>query len=135
MHMTSQAQTAANKRYYEKNKARWKTYSKRYRSKPGGQLKSILHGVRHRARIHGIAFDEAISALQIPDRCPVLDIPIKLGEGLNSPFSPSFDRLDPKKGYTLDNVRVISLRANVLKRDGTLEEFILIIEYLKKYTK
>ena len=44
--------------------------------------------------------------------------------------SPSLDRIDSKKGYTKDNVQVISNRANRLKADGNIEEFKLILKWL-----
>ena len=39
-------------------------------------------------------------------------------------------RYDDELGYTADNIRVISWRANRLKSDGTLEDFIRIAQYL-----
>jgi hypothetical protein len=48
--------------------------------------------------------------------CPVLGIPLVYsGLKKKSPMGPSFDRIDPNKGYTKDNVWIISERAN-LKR-------------------
>ena len=38
----------------------------------------------------------------------------------------SFDRIHPDKGYTQDNVRIISNRANRLKCDGNVRELALI---------
>lgn len=45
--------------------------------------------------------------------------------------SASLDRFDNTKGYIRSNVKIISNRANELKSDGTLEEFIRLVEYLK----
>jgi hypothetical protein len=45
--------------------------------------------------------------------------------GFNT-FSPSLDRIDPSRGYIPGNVQVISNRANLLKRDGTLREIVLL---------
>ena len=47
--------------------------------------------------------------------------------------SPSLDRIDSSKGYTPDNVWVISRRANIIKHDATLEELLLISKNLGEY--
>ena len=56
------------------------------------------------------------------------------GKG-NDPDRASLDRIDNSKGYTKENTRIISLRANVLKRDGTLKELEAIVKYMKKYVE
>jgi hypothetical protein len=43
----------------------------------------------------------------------------------------SIDRVDSNKGYTYDNVRVISDYANLLKNKGTLEQVKMVLEYMK----
>ncbi len=43
----------------------------------------------------------------------------------------SIDRVDSNKGYTYDNVRVISDYANLLKNKGTLEQLKMVLEYMK----
>ena len=90
-----------------------------------------------RAKKNGIAFDLEIDDCVIPEFCPLLRIRIKktpkgkkVTGNIRQPNSPSLDRIDPSKGYTKDNVWVISWRANDLKRDGTLTEFKKIVEAL-----
>ena len=53
----------------------------------------------------------------MPERCPVLGIPITPFEKGLAPGTPSFDRIDPRKGYVKGNVAIISNRANRLKCD------------------
>jgi hypothetical protein len=82
----------------------------------------------------GREFTLTAEALDWPDNCPVLGIPLNYrvkGQGKRAENSPSFDRLDSNKGYTPDNVRVISWRANRIKNDGTLEEHRKIVQYLE----
>lgn len=65
----------------------------------------------------------------LPKFCPVLGIELSFnGDKYNS---PSLDRFDNNKGYTTDNVRIISYRANTLKNNGTLEELEAIVRYMK----
>ena len=70
--------------------------------------------------------------LEWPDVCPVLGIPIDYASlsGRRSENSASFDRLDSTQGYTKENTRVISWRANRIKNDGTAEEHRRIAEYI-----
>ena len=44
--------------------------------------------------------------------------------------SPSLDRIDNTKGYIKGNVKVISWRANAIKKDATLEELKALVNYL-----
>jgi hypothetical protein len=43
--------------------------------------------------------------------------------------SPSIDRLDSRKGYTPENIVVISHRANTIKGNATPEELRMIAKY------
>jgi hypothetical protein len=61
-------------------------------------------------------------------KCPYFYIELKhyggkREPGMNIPFdSPSIDRVDNTKGYSRDNIEVVSTRWNLLKRDSTVEE-------------
>jgi hypothetical protein len=68
-----------------------------------------------------VAFSISVQSITIPAVCPILSIPIVLGER-RSDNSPSLDRLVPEKGYVPGNVRVISDKANRLKGDRTLRQ-------------
>ena|SRR5215469_4183543 len=86
---------------------------------------------KHRAKQKGLPFTIKISDISIPEFCPVLGIPLKRGKK-NSNSSPSLDRNIPFLGYTPENMTVISYRANVLKRDATVEEMERVLDYMKK---
>jgi len=54
-----------------------------------------------------------------PQRCPVFGKPfVERGVGFTN-WSPSIDKIDPRKGYVKGNIQVISLLANCMKRDAT----------------
>jgi len=96
----------------------------------------LLKGIRKRAKKHKIPFNLTLEDVSIPEVCPVLNIPIYNDNHKGfCDNSPSVDRIIPHLGYVKGNVRVISLRANCLKKDGTLEEFMKLIEYLKNPNK
>jgi hypothetical protein len=94
---------------------------------------SLLRGAKKRAKIKGIEFDISKEDLGLfPVVCPVLGVELQYSQiGRQQPNSASLDRFDNSKGYIKGNVRIISLRANELKRDGTLEEFLHIVRYLQ----
>ncbi len=89
---------------------------------------------KYRAEQKGIEFSLSIEDIVIPDICPVLGIPLQFSDGTNlerNLNAPSVDRFDNTKGYTKENIRIISRRANGLKSDGTIEEFKKLLKYLK----
>jgi hypothetical protein len=46
-------------------------------------------------------------------------------------WSASVDRFDNSKGYTRENVRVISNRANLLKKDADAGELRAVLTYME----
>ena len=46
--------------------------------------------------------------------------------GSASPDGPALDRIDPSRGYTPDNVWIISYRMNRIKNDATPRELALV---------
>lgn len=71
-----------------------------------------------------------------PDVCPALGIdllyPVEVGsKRAANERSPSVDRFDPKHGYVVGNVFVISNRANILKRDATADELSRVVSWMQ----
>ncbi len=64
--------------------------------------------------------------------CPYLNIPINYNNNVASFDSPSLDRIDNSKGYTKDNIQVISHLANSMKSYATNEQ---LIEFSKNVLK
>src|ERR1700674_1226111 len=70
--------------------------------------------------------------IHIPKRCPLLGIKLKSHRKKASENSPSLDKIVPKKGYVKGNIWVVSLRANRMKSDFTVE---LLESFAKKIRK
>jgi len=86
----------------------------------------IYMNAKARAKKAGIPFDIERKDVIIPDVCPVLGIKL-FRESKDTWFhAPSIDRINNDGGYTKDNIMVMSRRANILKKDATVDELIMI---------
>lgn len=99
--------------------------------------KNLWKLAKRRSVERGIFFDLKIEDICVPTHCPILGIPLTIRPvGLKKyqayDGSPSIDRIDNSKGYTKENIHVISYKANVIKNYGTLEDHQKIVAYLKK---
>lgn len=100
--------------------------------------KYLLRGARQRALNNNIPFDISIEDFDIPEYCPLLGVKLNkhLGEGhrnINNCWdSPSLDRIVPELGYTKGNVWVVSLRANTLKNNASIEELEALVSNLRR---
>lgn len=99
----------------------------------GSWLKKALSSARRRAKKGGrkfnLTFEDLI--LHLPTHCPVFGTLLDYAATKNRRNSPTLDRHDNSKGYTSDNVVVMSWWANSLKNDGSLEEFEAIVKHMK----
>lgn len=94
-----------------------------------------LYRAKRRAKEKNIPFDLNSSQLHglLTERCPVFGTPfIFAGNGIVTSSSPSIDRIDPKKGYVLENVVIISVKANTIKNAYTSEDLLKVALWLKK---
>jgi len=92
--------------------------------------------LRHKRISHADRM-QILSVLEIPDVCPVLGIELNYDGTGQQGFSrtensPSIDQLDAGGGYTIDNIRIISWRANRIKNDGTASEHKAIAEWMTR---
>jgi hypothetical protein len=93
---------------------------------------SWLYQIKHRALKTGLDFDLDVESLELPVECPILGLKLQFNVGGADDNSYSMDRRDNTKGYTKDNIQIISLKANRLKSNATLEELIKIGEWAAK---
>jgi len=112
-------------------------FNKTKRKEPGSKKAddrryNMFHNAQHRAKIKGIPFSITIDDIIIPETCPLLGIPLVSTNDKRDPRNPSLDQKIPGKGYTPDNIWVMSSRANWIKSDASLQELELLVENLKK---
>lgn len=84
---------------------------------------------KSRAAKKGIPFTITVQDVLIPEKCPVLNVPITLVA--RSTYAPSLDQKEPGRGYTPDNIIVMSYRANTLKNNASKEEVKLLHEWMQ----
>lgn len=121
-----QAQAKENRRKWER---KWR--QEWYKLAPA---KRLLYAARKRAKEGNLDFDLEESDIVIPEVCPYLKIPLvnSRPRGDSRRDIASLDRIDPNKGYTKDNVEVISWLANTMKNNASPE---LLIEFAKEVMK
>ena len=123
-----------NSEWYRKNKTNVEV--KRKEDRHADPVKHMLHRAKARAKREGLPFNLEHQDIEVPDVCPVLSIPLVIGEGSGGEDgSPSLDKFIPMLGYVKGNVSVISWRANSLKRNGTLAEMEALVTWMQNQTK
>ena len=82
----------------------------------------LFHLAKRRAKEKNMEFTltKEIVKSKFPkdNKCPVTKKPFLYGLE-NKHFNPTIDRIDNNKGYTPDNIMIISYRVNSIKRDTT----------------
>lgn len=86
--------------------------------------KKMLQRAKGRAKLQGRDFNLTVEDISIPDKCPILGIPLKVNNGKPGAYndSPSLDRIDNNLGYVKGNVWVISQLANAMKHSATPQD-------------
>lgn len=97
-------------------------------------LKSLLAHARRRASKKGLEYSITLNDLiqLAPECCPVNNNKLVY---IHKKFNPDFyntasiDRIDSQKGYIKENIRIISLQANILKNSCKFEDLIQLQNY------
>ena len=76
-------------------------------------------------------FSIELEDIIIPEKCPVFGFELKREDKQTWMCAPSVDRIDSSKGYIKGNITVVSRRANILKRDATIDELEQLLNYYK----
>lgn len=87
---------------------------------------------KERAKKHNLVFSIVPKDIVIPKLCPVFGIKLLRGKIKPTSNSPSLDRLINSKGYTKENIWVISRKANTAKNNLTLKELKQLVKVLSR---
>lgn len=100
------------------------------------RLKMLLNASKQRAtlkkREHTLTLEDIKELYPIDGKCPVFGFRLEFNNAGFRETSPSIDRIDSSKGYTRDNVQIISWKANRLKAYATLEDLEILVAFLKQ---
>lgn len=102
-----------------------KVYSARYYNKKKATAPELFmwKQAKHRAKYdyNDMEFTIEVSDIVIPEAYPYFKRPF---EALDKNWGHSLDRIDSNKGYTKDNIQVISRLANIMKNNATVEQLV-----------
>ena len=118
-------------RFSEKGQATRKKYRDLWYKTLKGRKYSMWQAAKLRAKKKNLEFSICVEDIEIPQKCPLLELDLSYEDFGVRYNSPSLDRKDPKKGYSKDNIWVISSRANILKSNAPLHELELLVKNLK----
>lgn len=107
------------KKETQRRKDNWKYHPARH----------MLNNSKQRAKLAGLEHTLKMDDIVIPDFCPVLGIKLETGDRKQHFNAPSIDRIDNTKGYIKENIVVVSTRANLLKKDATIDELVMLAKF------
>lgn len=118
--------------YVEKNRAQQIAgYKRRAQTHPE---KIMWAGAKRRSVIHGLPFNIEVSDIVIPEVCPIFGFPLARSTSGRSAYnSPSLDRVIPDLGYVKGNIKVISHKANSLKKNASYHDLRALMVYLVQH--
>lgn len=104
-----------------------------YHDNSDNYKKRMLSQAKSRAKQQNLPFNLTIDDIVLPEKCPLLEIPLNVGTTHNCENSYSLDKIIPEKGYVKGNIQVISRKANAVKNNLTLEELELFCNNMLKF--
>ena len=90
----------------------------------------ILKRLKERSIQKGLDFDLTAADINVPLKCPVFGFDLQRNHKVPLFNSPSVDRIDPTKGYTKDNIQIISQLANAMKQNASPEQLLQFAKWV-----
>lgn len=97
-------------------------------------VRVLYNRLKASAKKRNIEFNLSVTDMyhiDYPLTCPILGIRMTFNKGKVQDSSYSVDRIDNTIGYQLDNIQIISYRANTLKNNASASEMQMLSEYFK----
>jgi len=145
--MDKQTRAEYWKQWQKKNRKKCKEYEDRWKQKNHDKYvakykrrnadfkqnlsKKLFFAAKVRAKKYSVPFSIELSDIMVPTNCPVLGIPLIMGDKYAHDNSPSLDRIIPELGYVKGNIMVISHKANTIKSNANVEELEKVFLFYK----
>ena len=128
--LNREAKIASVKKWRSENQDRC---AEHYATQRRDIAKGLYRGAKYRAKVRNIQFEISVEDVVVPTHCPVLGVALKYGTGHLCPESPTLDRIIPSLGYVKGNIAVISMRANMIKNDASVEDLEKVLSWLRSF--
>jgi len=94
--------------------------------------KRLIWSAKKRSKEQKLPFNLTEEDIKIPTHCPYLGIELTTHapRGTSRATVCSLDKIDPKLGYVVGNVEVISHQANSMKQWASREELLRFSKYV-----
>lgn len=128
-----EARNIRQRRYYQKNKERLnKAQLEKRRSSDYHIALAMRHRARKRAMEIGVEFTiEVEDLLPLPKTCPCFGFPLVASNKKQSDNSFSLDRIDSSKGYTPDNIQIVSWKYNNIKSNHDVNDILKVAIFME----
>ena len=93
-------------------------------------LNASKQRARNKNREHTITVNDIKEIYPKDGCCPIFGMKLEFNSAGFRENSPSIDRIDSTKGYTPDNIQIISWKANRIKGYATVQELEMLLAYL-----
>jgi len=97
------------------------------------KLRNIMWRAKRRSRENNLPFNLTLEYMRTlyTDICPVFGFPLNYTREKITPDCASLDKFIPDLGYVPGNVHIISVRANLLKKDASVSDIEKLLNWMK----
>jgi hypothetical protein len=119
---------------YEEDLEYSRTYQRNRRQNFDYRLQMLVNASKQRAknknRENTITIEDVKSIYPQDGCCPIFGIKLEFNNAGFRETSPSIDRIDSSKGYTPDNIQIISWKANRIKGYASKQDLEMLLAYM-----